>query len=430
VASSESTLLPMMAALYGLALANIFLRSSMGVLAPELASELELAPEMLGAIASGFFLSYALMQIPTGLMLDRLGPRISLIGLFLVTVVGTYMFALAESGWIMLVARLMMGAGCAGVFSGGFMIVARFYPTERFTSVGGTLNSFAMLGTFLATVPLAVAVTSLGWRTTFIVIAIITGIIALLGAVTIKDRPDDAHGPGSTPPRTPAHHNPRKESLGQIFAGLFTVMRTPGVLGIASGGIALSAGNTILGIWGGPYLNDVHGLDEIGRGEVLLGMAFAGVAGHFVYGHAARYFNTLKGMVLAGSLGIASIMALLAAWPEPSTWVVGVLFAALGLVCGFPTILLAHARALVPEYLMGRGLTTVNTGIMISIAAMQIAVGAIIGGYSADGGSGMSRGEEAYRMAFGFIAVMACCTLLVYSRVEDRPPRTSPTGDD
>ena len=48
-------LLPMMAALYGLGLANIFIRSSMGVLAPELAADLALSPAMLGAIASAFF---------------------------------------------------------------------------------------------------------------------------------------------------------------------------------------------------------------------------------------------------------------------------------------------------------------------------------------------------------------------------------------
>ena len=66
------SLLAMMLALYGLALANIFLRSSMGVLAPELSAELELSPRMLGLIASAFFLSYAVAQIPTGLMLDRL----------------------------------------------------------------------------------------------------------------------------------------------------------------------------------------------------------------------------------------------------------------------------------------------------------------------------------------------------------------------
>ena len=167
-------LLPMMAALYGLGLANIFIRSSMGVLAPELAADLALTPAMLGAIASAFFLSYAVMQIPTGLLLDRFGPRLVVIGLFLLTVIGTLLFALSPSGSVMLVARIMMGAGCAGVFAGAFLIIARFYPPARFTPIGATLNSFAMLGTFLATIPLAYLVTTLGWRDSFLWIGILT----------------------------------------------------------------------------------------------------------------------------------------------------------------------------------------------------------------------------------------------------------------
>ena len=260
----------MMAALYGLALANIFLRSSMGVLAPELAAELTLTPKMLGLIASAFFLSYAAFQIPTGLMLDRFGPRRTVTGMFLLTVGGTVLFALAPSGPVLLVARLLMGAGCAGIFAGGFMIIARFYAAERFTSVGGTWNSFAMLGTFLATVPLAGLVAVAGWRASFIVIALLAAAIVVLTGWSVRDRPA-----GSGQLAT----SDSVENLGDILAGLRAVLRTPGILGIASGGIALSAGNTILGIWGGPYLNDVHGLDQLGRGQVLLFMAFAGVAG-------------------------------------------------------------------------------------------------------------------------------------------------------
>ena len=70
----------MMAALFGMALTNLFVRSSMGVLAPELASGLDLSPFILGAIA--FFFAYALFQIPGGMLLDRFGPRSVIVGLF------------------------------------------------------------------------------------------------------------------------------------------------------------------------------------------------------------------------------------------------------------------------------------------------------------------------------------------------------------
>lgn len=311
----------------------------------------------------------------------------------------------------MLLSRLLMGVGCAGVFSGAFMVIARFYPNERFTSIGATLNSFAMLGTFLATAPLAVLVVAVGWREGFLAIACAAATIWLLAALTIRDRPPAAANDAT---------QRRGENLREIVSGLRDVLRTPGILKIASGGLALSASNTFLGIWGGPYLNDVHGLDEAGRGQVLLFMALSGVAGHFLYGQASRAFNTLKGLVMAGIAGIVLVMALLALLPSPGVITVTVLFAALGLACSFPTVLMAHGRALVPDRLIGRGLTVVSTGVMVSIALMQIAVGTLIG--LAPGEAGQAA-PEGYRMAFGFVAAMAVLTLAIYRGTEDRPPR-------
>ena len=75
-----------------MALTNLFVRSSMGVLAPELAADLDLSPFILGAIASAFFFAYALFQIPGGMLLDRFGPRRVIVGLFLLTAIGTMAF--------------------------------------------------------------------------------------------------------------------------------------------------------------------------------------------------------------------------------------------------------------------------------------------------------------------------------------------------
>mgnify|MGYP002012831376 CR=1 FL=1 len=405
-------LLAMMAALYGLGLANIFIRSSMGVLAPELAVDLALPPEMLGAIASAFFLSYALMQIPTGLMLDRFGPRIIMSGLFLLTVVGTLLFALSPSGTAMLIARILMGIGCAGVFPGAFLVIARFYPPARFTPIGATLNSFAMLGTFLATVPLAYLVTIIGWRDSFLWIGIFMALVAVLAVVAVRDQPAGVDAKAQ---------RERQESVRDVLAGSWAVMRTPGILTITSGGIALSAGNTILGIWGGPYLNDVHNLDQTERGAVLIFMACSSIVGHLLYGQASRVISSLKRLVLGGTAAIAAIMGALALLPAPSVITVTALLAFLGMACGFPTIMLAHSRALVPDYLIGRALTTVNTGVMIAIAAMQMAIGGIIGSImvSADG----QATADSYRVAFGFFAAMAVLTFVIYSKAKDVKPR-------
>ena len=114
-------------------------------------------------------------------------------------------------------------------------------------------------------------------------------------------------------------------------------------------------------------------------------------------------------------------MAAMALLPAPGLITVAALLGLLGLACGFPTILLAHARAMVPDHLIGRGLTTVNTGIMIAIALMQMAIGGLIGTVAVTAAGQPS--ALGYRAAFGFIALMAVLTFLIYLRAEDRKPR-------
>ena len=406
-ALSQGALLAMMAALFGLGLTNIFMRSTLGVIAPELAGDLGLSPFVLGLTGSAYFFAYAVFQIPSGMMLDRFGPRLTICTLFVVTTFGAWLFSVAESDIAVVIGRIFMGLGCAAVFPGAIMLFARFYPPDRLPSVTGSLNSFAMLGTFLATFPLAYLVTQIGWRDSFVLIAICAAVISGFAFLTLRDWP-------VTPDEAPRQ---LREGPREVLAGVLQAIRTPYALNIASGGIALSAGNIFLGVWGGPYLHDVHGLSETQRGEVLMFMAFAGVAGHFIFGKLARVLNTLKGLVLFGAAGAVVIMILFATLTEPSRLTVTVLFTVLGFVCGYPGIMMSHARAIMPDHLMGRGLTVVNTGIMISIAVMQTAVGWVIGVHGA-------ADADSYRTAFIFIAVMAALSFVIYSRAEDRKPRS------
>jgi len=150
-------------------------------------------------------------------------------------------------------------------------------------------------------------------------------------------------------------------------------------------------------------------------------MACSSIVGHLLYGQASRVISSLKRLVLGGTAAIAAIMGALALLPAPSVITVTALLAFLGMACGFPTIMLAHSRALVPDYLIGRALTTVNTGVMIAIAAMQMAIGGIIGSImvSADG----QATADSYRVAFGFFAAMAVLTFVIYSKAKDAKPR-------
>ena len=79
----------------------------------------------------------------------------------------------------------------------------------------------------------------------------------------------------------------------------------------------------------------------------------------------------------------------------------------------------AHARSVLPEPLVGRGMTLQNTAAMGGIFVMQAATGLIIGWFET---AGEPTPEIAYRVAFGFLGVMLLASLSIYCRVADVKP--------
>jgi MFS family permease len=401
--------LPILASLYLLNFINLFLRTSFGVMAPELEREMGFSPAILSTIASSLFMAYALMQIPTGMLLDRYGPRRVLSVMLVFTAGGTALFALGESSQTLTLGRILMGIGCAGGFTGAFYILAMWLPPDRVVTQTGALNSFAAVGNLAATAPLAALIALIGWRESY---WLFTGIILLLTvalAIFVRDTPPD-HAPRQA----------KNESFLEVLAGARDAMLQPGMWRLLLIGLPMSASGAISGAWGAPYLKHVHGLDDIQRGSVLLFMALGGIGGHFFYGRIARRFNSLKWPVLAGSALILLMTGGMASMERPSVRLVTTMFVVLSVCSAYPTVAHAYARGLVPAQLMGRGVAATNMGIMTAIAAAQFTFGWILGSFPAVAGVPP---EIAYRWAFGVQASLALIGLLVLVPLRDVRPR-------
>ncbi|MFO0466024.1 MAG: MFS transporter, partial [bacterium] len=110
-----------------------FHRSALGVIAPELSADLALSPAMLGAANGMFFASLLVMQLPVGIALDRLGPRLVVAGLSAIAVLGLVLQALATDGTALLIARALIGIGCAASFMSAVVLCARWYGGGQMT---------------------------------------------------------------------------------------------------------------------------------------------------------------------------------------------------------------------------------------------------------------------------------------------------------
>ena len=386
-----------------------FFRASHAVVAPDLARDLMLTPGDLGLLTGAFFVSFGAAQIPIGMLLDRFGPRRTVSSLLLFAVAGAVLFARADGLAALTVARICMGVGCAGVLVGSLVVCARWFPPDRYATFAGIIIGGGETGHLLAATPFASLAESVGWRNAFLIAAGVAAVLTVVAWVGVRDAP-----PGE------ARDDTAGESLGDMLRGVGEALRMPAigpVLAIAF--VGYSSALCVFGLWGAPMLNDVYGLDAIARGNVMLIMAAAMLAGSLSYGPMDRRFDTRKGVVMVSCGALATAFLILALLDRPPLWAVTVLFAVIGYLGGHRVAMMAHGRSLFPARLVGRGVTTVNTSLVAGVAVMQIATGLLVGGF-ADGGS--TAPAIAYRAAFGFIACVLIAAMVVYRRAEDRKP--------
>ncbi len=235
-------------------------------------------------------------------------------------------------------------------------------------------------GIVLAGAPLALLSGALGWRGAFLGASAATVADGLLWWRFAADAP-----PGRPPPAG------RRESLAESLRGQFAVWRTPGlarILALHSVGYAAMA--TLLALWAGPYLHDVHGLGTAGRGWALLLLGLAVPLGQLAMPPLAERIGARRAVEL-GAVASALPLLALALWPGAPLGAALGLLALLCFASAFPVLLVAEGRALFPEALAGRGVTTVNLAQVLGSALLPLLVGAAVG-RAVGGGGGYGAG--------------------------------------
>ena len=395
----------MLAVLCAAFMASQFFRVSNAVIAPELMRTLSISSEAMGVITGAFFFAFGIMQIPTGILLDRFGPRRTMSGLFVIAAAGSAVFATAEGTAGLVAGRALIGVGCAAGLMGMLVAIARWYPPERFAKLSSMVYVVGGAGVLFATTPLAAAADTIGWRGAFWAMTGITlGFAAMLFAM-VRDAP-----PGR-----------EVESAGETFAemlgGVREVSRNRQLWHVcAIQFVNYGSIIAVIGLWAGPYLNDIHGLQGVARGNVLFVINVSMLAAVIGYGVVERRLRSRKRAIAGGSVASAAILLVLAFWPGIGTWPAVVLLVAFAVTSGHIMLNHAHARAVLPDHLVGRGLTLQNVAVFFGVATMQSVTGLIIGRFTQ---VGEAAPDIAYRSVFGFLAVMIVVSLALYLPVRD-----------
>ena len=396
--------------------ASHFFRASNVTIGLDLMRDLAIGPEALGALTGAFFFGFAAMQIPCGFFFDRFGPRHTVVGMLIVATIGGITFTLATTWPILLTGRVLMGAGFGAMLIGSMVVISRWFPPDRFSTLTAMVLSIGLLGNLAATTPLAWASQEIGWRGVFGAAVVFTALAAVAVWLVVRDAP-----PGHPfLDRTP-------EPPRQMLQGLMEVLRNPRLRPIlALNFCSYACTFTVQGLWGGPFLREVHGLSAIEAGNVLLGAVIAYQFGMLAFGPLDRLLDTRKWIAVGGNLVTVSLLAILALASQPPIWVPVGAILVMGFFSAASTMVLTHGRGIIPDRLIGRGMTTLNTAVMLGVACMQSLSGIIVGAFEplADG----ARTETAYRALFAVLTAVLIVAVAIYSRSQDVKPSDEMRG--
>ena len=385
--TAAAALMAALAAMTGL---SQFHRASLGVIAPDLTAELALSPTVLGAANGIFFAALLLAQVPVGIALDRAGPRRTVAALTGLAVAGAAFQAFATDGATLLAARFLIGLGSGASFMAAVVLCARWHQGAAMTLALSRVFAVSQIGILLAGAPLAALSGLLGWRGALGASAVLTAACLLLWWRLVRDDP---------PGRPPVFRKP--ETLKEALLGQVSIWHLPGLARVLSMHlVGYAAAATVLGLWAGPYLADVHGLDAAGRGWALAAMGVAMPAGLLAIGPLERRVGGRRGIVTASAALAAASLFALALWPGAPLAACLLLLVLLVLFSAFPVLVVAEGRSLFPDHLVGRGATTVNLAQVLGSALLPMAMGAVVGLFPEVGGV---RPEAAYRAGFGVL---------------------------
>ncbi|MGI5401661.1 MFS transporter [Streptomyces sp. CA-135486] len=397
------------AAVWGIGVAVYFVavtfRTSLGVAGLDAADRFDVNASALSTFSILQLLVYAGMQIPVGLMVDRLGTKkVLTIGVVLFTA-GQLGFALSPSYGMALASRALLGCGDAMTFISVLRLGTRWFPARRGPLIGQVAALFGMAGNLVSTIVIARMLHGVGWTATFAGSAVAGVVVLVLLTLFLKDHPE-----GHEPP--PAQH------AGSAFVRKQIALswQEPGTrLGLWVHFTTQFPAMVFLLLWGMPFLVEAQGLSRETAGTLLTLVVVTNMVVGLVYGQIIARHHAARVPLALGTVGTTALLwATTIAYPgdRAPMWLLITLCAVLG-ACGPASMIgFDFARPANPPERQGTASGIVNMGGFVASMTTLLAVGVLLD----------ATGDN-YRIAFSSVFVLEALGIAQILRLRARTVR-------
>lgn len=394
-------------------MAAVMQRSTLGVAGVSAAERFDTTAALLSSLAVLQLVVYAGLQIPIGLLIDRVGPKLLITTGSAVMVAGQLVLAFAPTISVAIAGRVLVGAGDAAVFISLIRLINSWFQGRTVPLLSQWTGNVGAIGQILSALPFAWILHDAGWSVAFSAAASLSFAAFVLGVAFLADRP------AGVP------EMPRVASIRDALKGLSHTIRRPGTqLGFWSHYVTQSSGTVFALFWGFPFMVSAVGLDPAVASVFLVVIVVTGlIAGPILGILTARYPLRRSNLVLGITGLLGTVWALVLLWPGvPPTWLIVLLVVTMGV--GGPGSLIGFdfARSFNPIRSLGSANGIVNVGGFTASFVIMFLIGVILDVQFDSGMSATLYDLDAFRRAFAvqYVVIGFGVVMLLFARRRTR----------
>jgi MFS family permease len=391
---------------------SALVRAITATLSPVLAAEFALSAGDLGLLAGGYFLGFALTQLPLGKWLDQHGPRKVILSFLSVAVAGCIAFALAPNFIGLLAARVLCGVGVSACLMAPLTAYRRWFKPDVQLRANSWMLMTGSLGMVASTLPVQWLLPQLGWRPIFGGLAVLICVAIAVLAWRLPAWPaqvhlaDSAAAPGGY--RSIWQHPYFRRHM---WMGFFNY---GGLLAVQT-------------LWAGPWLVQVSGNTPAQAATGLFWINVCMLCTFWLWGMMnptlARKGWHADWLIARGTpLSLIVLAIICIAGPATSWWA----WALFCICCSFMSLAQPAVGVAFPQALAGRALSAYNLVLFSGVFAVQWGIGLLIDLFKSQGLGTV----DAFRAAFGvfFICALASYLRFVLDNKTISPARQAPSA--
>lgn len=351
-------------------------RMSPTVIADTLIQEFNVSGAFIGLLAGTYFYPYAFMQIPGGILSDRISPRYLMSGALFLSTIGTFIFAFSPNVIIALIGRFLVGFGLSFILMSSCKILANWFTLKSFVVIISILMAIGGgLGSILAGAPLALLITKFDWREAYIGIALVSLVVSGCVWIFLKESPVKMG--------LPLPEAPRVEKLNNIsIKEAIKIVLTKRNFWLIALTFLVSAATyfSFIGLWAGIFYMDVCGFTRAELGTLLSVSATITIATPILFASLTTRIRSFKTLMLIATVALILVMLWLyignGSWSKQEVFIWGMITPIV--FTAPPSIFMGAVRQIVPPSISGTATGLVYTAPMLGSATYQPLIGYIL----------------------------------------------------